>query len=276
MRSQRELLEWAQTKIDRLDSELLLSHVLGASRADLYTDNRRHLDEKPAARFRRLVEERASGRPLQYITGEAEFMGLEFKVSKDVLIPRPETELLVEAAVESIRAIREKKPGKPVTVLDLGTGSGNIAISLTKFLPDCTIVSSDVSPLALEAARINARFHGVEDRVQFVESDLFTGFRSKKFDVIVSNPPYIAGTEFDSLSRELYFEPRLALYGGRDGAYFYRKIISQAPRYLRGEGSLLLELGYNTVQCIDSLLTGLRSFRLIKDYSGFDRVLVAQ
>ncbi|MDD5428924.1 MAG: peptide chain release factor N(5)-glutamine methyltransferase [Candidatus Omnitrophica bacterium] len=212
--------------------------------------------------------------PVQYIIGHTEFCGLDIEVNEKVLIPRPETELLVEKAVE---VAKSQKTG--VRVLDLCTGSGNIAIALTKSVSDCKIVASDISEEALDVARSNARRLGVSGRITFIHSDLFTDINDK-FDIIVSNPPYIAKFEFETLQEEVLREPRIALDGGDDGLDFYRKIIEAAPSYLKSGGHILFEIGFGqAAQIKEIIVAGRGDFKLIelaKDLNGIDRVIIAQ
>lgn len=212
--------------------------------------------------------------PLQYIIGREKFFGLDFVVNEDVLIPRPETETLVEAAIDLTNAI----PDTQYAILDLCTGSGNIAISLTKSIANCRIVASDISPEALSVARENARLNGVLDRIVFKESDLFCGIDGK-FDVIVSNPPYIAQYEFETLQREVLKEPRLALDGGVDGLDFYRRIFSVAPRYLKMGGHCIVEIGFGQLPAVKNIVEGTNFFKVVEarpDQYGIDRIVIAK
>ena len=227
--------------------------------------------------------------PVQYIMGKTEFCGLDFLVNEDVLIPRPETELLVDTVTEIIYEQRTTNkcgakrslPGgdeqHDFRILDLCTGSGNIAISLTKRIPDCKMVASDISQSALGVAKINAECHGVSDRIEFIESDLFEKIEGK-FDIIVSNPPYIAEGEFDTLQKEVLMEPRVALAGGEDGIDFYRKIISAAPRYLTGGGVLVMEIGYGQKVGIIEIIknNGMKPEEVRIDHNLIDRAIVAR
>ncbi|MDP2929753.1 MAG: peptide chain release factor N(5)-glutamine methyltransferase [Candidatus Omnitrophota bacterium] len=189
--------------------------------------------------------------PLQYIIGKEKFFGLDFMVNEHVLIPRPETEVLVETALHTIDAIRNTQHA--VRILDLCTGSGNIAISLTKNAPNCRMVASDISESALEVTKENARLNGVFDDVTFVKSNLFKDIEGR-FDLIVSNPPYIARNEFDTLPKEVLKEPRTALDGGPDGLDFYRRIFLEAPRYLKNDGYCVVEIGFGQLQGIRDII----------------------
>ena len=214
--------------------------------------------------------------PIQYIMGTTKFCGINFLVDERVLIPRPETEMLVEVAEEFFYERRKTKDER--RILDLCTGSGCIAISLTKRLPDCKIVASDISDEALEVARWNADSKDGAGRIKFIKSDLFE-YIDGKFDIIVSNPPYIARYEFYTLQKEVLEEPRIALDGGEDGLDFYRKIVSSAPSYLRPGGHIIFEIGFGQAAEIKDIIEEGRAFKVIeivKDSSGIDRVLIAK
>jgi release factor glutamine methyltransferase len=281
------LLKEADERIDRLDAEIILAHLLGISRPELYIYEK-GIDGSILNRFRGFIEQRAAGRPVQYIIGNAEFMGLKFIVTPDVFIPRPETELLVEAAIGLIETVNclpaylglHWQASKPHTVhlLDLGTGSGNIAISLTKAITDCKIIASDVSKEALIIAKENAVLNGEDGKIEFVLSDLFENLGDFKFDTIVSNPPYVASRHFGGLSKEVSLEPRLALHGGPNGLDFYRRIIKEAGRFLRDDGSLIFEVGFGQAGYVRSLLEDchFNNIRIIYDYNHIPRVMSAK
>ncbi|MCX5677647.1 MAG: peptide chain release factor N(5)-glutamine methyltransferase [Candidatus Omnitrophica bacterium] len=222
--------------------------------------------------------------PIQYVIGKTEFCGLEFKVDERVLIPRPETELLVEAAAEFAGLSASK--ADELDILDLCTGSGNIAIALmagkcaplTKNLSNCRIIASDISPDALEVARRNAVRNGVYGGIEFVCSDLFTDIKGR-FDIIVSNPPYIAKHEFLTLQEEVLREPRIALDGGADGLDFYRRIAASLPKHLKRGGYALMEIGYGQRAAVADIIGKSGIFRLSgarKDFNGIDRVIIAE
>lgn len=246
----------------KLDAEMLFSFVADKDRTWQFLNYGKIVDEGLCENFFQLVDERSSGRPLQYIIGNQEFMGLTFLVNEDVLIPRQDTELLVEKVLEIIKAAKGRRT---VDILDLCCGSGAIAISLAHYLKQenkkTAIVATDISPKALAVAKENARLNKVEKSIRFVESDLFAEFplnrkaRGKKlFDLIVSNPPYIASEEIKTLMREVRdHEPLNALDGGEDGLDFYRDIISQAPAHLKDGGLLMMEIGYNQGQAVKEI-----------------------
>ncbi len=211
--------------------------------------------------------------PIQYIMGKTRFFGLDFIVNEDVLIPRPETELLVEAVI----SVASSK-GQVARILDLCTGSGCIAIALTKAVLDCKIVASDISYKALNIANINAGRNGISDRIEFIRSDLFEELYGQ-FDIIVSNPPYIARYEFESLQKEVLKEPRLALDAGDDGLDFYRRIIPSASKYLRNGGYLVMEIGFGQAKAVSQIIEAEDTLKLLdikKDHNGIDRAFVAQ
>jgi release factor glutamine methyltransferase len=249
----------------RLDAELLLAHVLKCPRINLYVDHEKTVSERDLAKFRELIERRAQREPLQYIVGETEFWGLKFKVTPDVLIPRPETELLVEEALKYPEAKQ---------ILDIGTGSGCIAIALAKNLPAATIVATDLSKEALSVAKENAETHAVADRIEFVASDiapwLFFETQEKKFDLIISNPPYVPSLDLDLLQPEVSkFEPRPALDGGKTGLSTVEKILHEAPDFLGRHGLLLMEIGEGQADALRPRLT-----TVLKDYNGIERIAV--
>lgn len=218
--------------------------------------------------------------PLQYIIGKEKFLGLDFLVNENVFIPRPETEILVNTALEIISAMRRSKA--PVRILDLCTGSGNIAISIAKGLAksaaDYKIFASDISDKALEVAMQNARLNGVSDGISFIKSDLFENIE-RRYDIIVSNPPYIARCELKTLPKEVLKEPSLALDGGEDGLDFYRNIFLKAPAYLMNGGYCIMEIGFGQRAAIKEMIEGFKGFKLIdvkEDQYLIDRVIVAQ
>lgn len=219
--------------------------------------------------------------PIQYVAGYAEFCGFRFLVNKDVLIPRPETELLVYEAVAFVSAVPSTQ--YPIRILDLCTGSGCIAVSLcvealTKGIHDCKIIASDISPQAISVAKDNAVKHGVCEKIDFVQSDLFGGINGE-FDLIVSNPPYIARHEFATLQKEVLKEPMISLDGGDDGLDFYRRIIPKAVTYLRDGGRLMLEIGFGQSKAVKEMIRacgGLSLCDVIIDFNGVDRVIIAE
>lgn len=253
------------------EAEILFSEVLGCDRASLYLKKDKYLAPQKADFIASVLSRRVNGEPFQYILGKADFMGLELKVNSDVLIPRPETELLVEKALEYI------KQDKPKRILDLGTGSGCIAVALAKFSADLKIDASDISPKALAVAKENAKRHNAE--INFIHSDLFSAINYKTYDIIISNPPYIAEGEIDHLQPELGFEPRMALSAGPDGLDFYRGIILESPDHLRYNGLLIMEIGFNQKKDLEKMFLSSGAFKIeevAKDYNNIDRIIVAR
>jgi release factor glutamine methyltransferase len=271
----------------RLDAEVLLAGILGVRREDLYVQYARVLTAEEEKLFRDVLERRAIGEPVAYIAGRREFWSLDFAVSPEVLIPRPETELLVESALACL-----KRLPPPMTnpaggtgqfqALDLGTGSGAIAVSLANERGDLAVWATDLSGPALAMARLNARRHGVAPRVQFFHGDLFEPVAGRKefFDVIVSNPPYIPSAELANLAPDVRdWEPGMALDGGVAGLDFYRRIIAEAPLYLTPEGFLLVEIGPDLAVRVRELLAASGQYEecaVHPDYSGRPRVVSAR
>ncbi|MBA1334094.1 MAG: Peptide chain release factor N(5)-glutamine methyltransferase [Firmicutes bacterium] len=271
----RELRERGKPS-PRLDVELILAHVLGKDRLFLYMNPGLLPGFEAEREFCRLIGERIRGKPVQYIIGRQEFMGLEFDVSSGVLIPRPDTEVLVESVIEWI-----KDSGRHNAVLaDLGTGSGAIAVSLAYYIPDARVVAVDVSQEALEVAAHNAAKHGVSRRIRFVRGDLLEPFKAMGLegglDGIVSNPPYIPEEDMKGLQDEVKNEPALALCGGSDGLDCYRRIAAGAPLYLARGGILAVEVGYNQAGDVAGIVGATGKFgpaRVIRDLEGRERVV---
>jgi len=264
-----------------LAAELLLMHVLQRDRAWLYAHPESELSPKDAAAYAHLIERRSEGAPTQYLTGRQEFWGLEFQVGPGVLIPRPETEHVIEVALERLGARR----AEPLRIADVGTGSGCIAIALARELPGAEIVATDISAAALHYAHRNATDHGVSNRVQFLKADLLEaameapGRAEIRFDLIVSNPPYVGRNDAGSLPREVReHEPAEALFAGDDGLEIYPALIDEAARKLAPNGILVLELGYNGAQYVGSLLSASQwtDLRVTRDLAGIERVVSAR
>lgn len=249
----------------------LIAFVLNQTKEWVAVNIESEVDEENYKKIVELKNERIQGTPLQYILGEQYFMGLKFLVNKDVLIPRPDTEVLVYEVLELV-----KKCPKKLKILDLCTGSGCIAISLAKNVKNAEIFASDISEKALAVAEKNSELNGTD--VKFMKSDMFGNIVEKDFDIIVSNPPYIASGDMASLSKEVLEEPHSALDGGADGLDFYRNISENALNYLGKNGALALEIGYNQAEGIFDILRKFKynNIRLVKDYSGNDRVIIAQ
>jgi release factor glutamine methyltransferase len=296
-----------------LAAELLLMYALGRDRTWLYAHPEEIVPGIEAHRFISLILRRADGEPTQYITGKQEFWGLEFEVTADVLIPRPETEHVIKVALDRL-ALREIRAGRKQTltgdglqIVDVGTGSGCIAIALAKELSGARIVATDISAAALAVARCNAARHAFSDCIRFIECNLLDGVTissastsvvgaqhaaplqglvtppdtavARSFDLIVSNPPYVGRNEKDSLMREVRdHEPEVALYGGEEGYEIYAELIAQAAQHLKSGGILVLELGHNSLQAVQPLLDlpNWTNVGVTKDLAGIDRVIAAE
>ncbi len=282
-----ELLDWTErffrghgVPTPRLDAELLLSSVLGGGRLRLYTEHVKPVEPEERGRFRTLVERRAAREPVAYLTGVKEFHSLRLTVSPAVLIPRPETEHLVDEGVEHLRKFEKREA--PPHVLDLGTGSGNIAIALAFECPYAQVDAVDVSEEAIAIAVRNAEDHNVSTRVRFLHGDLFDALpvNPGRYDLIVANPPYIAASEFDTLMDDVRrFEPRLALVDekspDRDGLGFYRVIAASARRHLTTDGVVLVEVGETQAGAVAAMFSrsGFCDAQLIRDHAGVARVV---
>jgi release factor glutamine methyltransferase len=267
----------------RLNAELLLAHHLGCRRLDLYLRFDQPLKEDELAGYREFVRRRTHREPLQYIRGRQEFWSLDFEVSEGVLIPRPETERLVERALSALETDPSSPPGRIQRVLDLGTGSGILAVVLARERKNARVYASDVSPKALSMARRNAEQHGVGDRIVFVEGDLFQPFRAapvEPFDLIASNPPYVAEETLKTLAPEVRdYEPREALDGGKDGMRFVTPILQESPAFLVPGGWLLVEMDPGQIEKARAIAEATAAYdadEVIQDYSGRQRVLCVQ
>jgi release factor glutamine methyltransferase len=263
----------------RLDAELLLCMVVECRKERLYLDHERPLGEHEEQLFQRLLQRRGRREPISYITGRKEFWSRDFFVSPNVLVPRPETELLVDV---SLKVLGESSEKGPVKILELGTGSGVIAVSLSKEWSEAEIWATDISREALKISATNATRHGIRDKLRFLQGDLFEPVKERAglFHLIVSNPPYVRRGEFANLSSEVReWEPRLALDGGADGLDFYRRIISEAPLYLANGGFLALEMGADMARDLLGLIGQVGAYSetcIYQDYAGQDRVVVAR
>jgi release factor glutamine methyltransferase len=279
----------------RMNAELLLMFTLDCDRAYLYAHPERELTSEEQARYERSLAERARGVPAQYITGHQEFWGMDFIVSPAVLIPRPETEHVIEAVLElqasasgvrspaprlqiaAVRVSGSPKPGAGSRILDVGTGSGCIALALAKELPHAEIHASDISAAALEVARANAALHQLESRIQFHQSDLLAGFENSSFDFIVSNPPYVGESEEDQVQLEVRkFEPRNAVFAGPTGLETIARIIPQAYAALKPDGWLVMEISGTISERVHELLKGWNDVRIRPDLQSIPRVAQAQ
>ncbi|MGB2754071.1 MAG: peptide chain release factor N(5)-glutamine methyltransferase [Phycisphaerae bacterium] len=292
------LLEWTQKFFEkkgiaqpRLEAEILLAHALGTERIGLYLAYERQVEADARARFREWVQRRAEGEPTRYLVGGCEFMSLAFKIGPGCLIPRPETELLVEEVMARCGKTRGCAPaaegasaaGAAVAVIDLCTGCGCVAVSVAVHMPESNVVATDNSASALEIARANAAAHGVADRVAFLEGDLYEALEAAgaaPADFLVANPPYVAEAEWETLQPEIRnHEPREALVAGPEGTEVIERIVKGAPAYLKPAGTLLVEIGASqgpAVQDMAAQVRGLEGIEIRKDYAGHDRMLVAR
>ena len=304
------LIEWTRdffakkgVEPARLEAEILLAHALGLERIQLYMRYEEPVPEGPRATFRDLVRRRAAREPTRYLVGECEFMSLVMKVTPAVLIPRPETELLVEEVLRR-RGVRRGRPAAasadaapgtlapglatdpaagPVSILDLCTGSGCVAVSAAVHLPTARVAATDLSAEALEVARTNAQAHGVADRVTFLQGDLYEALDAadaKPADFVLANPPYVAEREWADLEPEVRdHEPRQALLAGPDGTEVIARVVAGAAAYLVPGGTLLVEIGAGQGAAARELAgrtRGLADAEILKDYAGLDRVLAAR
>ena len=261
----------------RLDAEVLLAHVLGVARSSFYVNPEQPLTPEQESRYWDLVRRRGAGEPLAYLCGEKEFYSLPFLVDRSVLIPRPETEQVVEAALESLR--RVAGGGRVPAFFDVGTGSGAIAVAVLFNLPGCRGWAGDVSAAALRLARRNAERHGVADRLTWIAGDLFGGFGGR-VDVVVSNPPYVSDGESAMLPRDVRnFEPPEALFAGPDGLTIIRRLTEQSPSHLAPDGRLILEIGYSkgaAVRRLFELDARWADVEIRDDLAGIPRVVIAR
>jgi release factor glutamine methyltransferase len=270
----REAIKTATAQLHSLpnankDADLLLMHTLGKDRAWLLTHSGEAIEPSALTQYEEKIARRAAHEPIQYITGEQEFYSLSLRVTPAVLIPRPETEHLVEAALARL------PHNEPVRIADIGTGSGAIAIALAHALPQARITALDISTAALAVAKENATRHNVQNRIDFRESDLLAAVRGELFDAIVSNPPYVSTNE--ELEKQVRdYEPATALYAGEHGLDIYRRLIPQAHAALKPEGWLMMEIGHGQHEAIAELLHDWTAVEFINDLQGIPRVVIAR
>ncbi len=283
----------------RLSAELLLSHVLSMKRIELYTQFNKPVTSQQLNQLHDLVKRAGENEPVAYLTGKTEFYSLEFSITPDCMIPRPETELLVERAIEFLRAHtvrnamagnilqKEKISNEPNSgnqlVCDLCTGSGCVAVAIAKNYPDARIIATDISDAALKIAAVNVKKYHLEDRITLLCGDLFDPLLSQldreKFDLIVCNPPYVSAAEFDALAKNIKaYEPRLALFAGTDGLDIHRRVIEKACPFLKTDGALILEIGYLQGPAVKQLFEqvgSLSEIKIEKDFNNNDRLAIA-
>lgn len=273
-----DYLQQHEADSPRLDAELLLAQSLGCKRIELYTRYDEVVADEPRGKFRNLVKQRAAGMPVAYLLGRKEFYSRDFRVTPDVLIPRPETEHLVIAALDRLR--EAAKSGAP-RICDVGTGSGCVAVTLAKELPTLQVTAIDISGPALQIAQENAEKHGVAERIEFVEGDLLEPVAAEAaYDAIVSNPPYIGLVEKPTLPRDvLQFEPHAALFSGEDGLDAIRQLVAQAPSRLKPGGWLLIEFGPVVAEAATAIVAADPNFdppTVEKDLAKLQRILIAR
>jgi release factor glutamine methyltransferase len=260
----------------RLNAELLLMFALNCERSYLYAHPERELTADEQSRFDGVIRECARGCPTQYITGHQEFWGLDLLVSPAVLIPRPETEHVVETVLELIKDYRFDGPGR-LRMLDVGTGSGCIALALASELPHVEIHACDISEEALEMARVNAARLAFGGKVLFRKSDLLALYANQKFDFVISNPPYVGEIDADKVQKQVReFEPRIAVFSGREGMDIYRRLIPETKSVLRPGGWFVTEIGYSEEANVRDLLTGWADIQVTADLQGIPRVVAAR
>jgi release factor glutamine methyltransferase len=258
-----------------MNAELLLMFTLGCDRAYLYAHPERELTVDEQTRYDHALGERARGVPAQYITGHQEFWGMDLIVTPAVLIPRPETEHIIETVLDFVG--RAPSPASPLHIADIGTGSGCIALALAKELPQAEIQATDISSAALEIARLNAARHQLESRIQFRETDLLAGFENNSFDFIVSNPPYVGDSEEDQVQLEVRkFEPRTAVFAGPTGVEVIAHLIPQAHAALKPGGWLVMEISGTIAEEVKRLLRDWSDVKITPDLQSIPRVVRAR
>ena len=257
----------------RLDAEVLLAYVLNTRRLALYVHIAQDLEEAQIIRYDKLIARRLEHIPVAYLTGHKEFMGMNFAVTNDVLIPRQDTEVLAQGVIEHLQEY-----SGDLKLADIGTGSGAICISILKYIDHITAAAVDISADAIDVAEFNAEKFNVSDRINFYKGNLLEPLTGQKFDVIVSNPPYIPSGKFKTLQPEISFEPHGALDGGTDGLDFYKQIIDTAPEFLNDKGFIVFEVGIDQSESVIELLKangGFGDIQVWKDLANIDRVVAA-
>lgn len=265
------ILKEKNIEFPKLKSRLLIEYLLDKNSQYIIVNDMKELNEEDEKKYFEYINKLVEGYPIEYITNKKEFMKMNFYVNENVLIPRQDTEILVEEVIEIAKRINAKK------ILDLCTGSGAIAVSLAKYLPETDIYAIDISSEALEVAQKNANINNV--KVNFINSDIFENLKEKEFDIIVSNPPYIKTEVCESLNKEVKKEPLIALDGGNDGLHFYKKIIEQCDKYLKKDGFLCLEIGYDQKDEVVNIINEKLNFKDTyskKDLYNNDRIVVTK
>lgn len=270
-----DLLTRAGKDSPRYDARALYMFLTGLDNTGLIMAQREDVAQNIQARYLSLIQQRASGIPLQHITGHQDFMDLDLKVGPEVLIPRPETELLVEEALRVLREEYDAADAPAPEVLDICTGSGAIGLSVKKHFPKAQVTLSDISDGALQTAEANAELNGL--KVTILKSDMFKALEGRSFHMILCNPPYITDGEIETLTSEVReHEPMIALSGGADGMDFYRILAEEAPKHLNRDGRLMMEIGYDQGETVPELMKDLGETRVMKDLNGLDRVVTVR
>ena len=264
----KEAFNLAKQNMDSIEARVLIKYILNKNEINIIANENIELSNENKKQLLESIEKIKKGYPLQYITHYQEFMGIKFEVNENVLIPQPDTEVLVEKTIKIVQKCYPKEDNRNIKILDLCTGSGAIAISLKKYLPSVQVFASDISKKALEIAKTNAKKNDVQ--IKLIESNMFENI-NEKFDIVVSNPPYIKTDEITKLSNQVQNEPRLALDGGKDGLDFYRIIQKNIKNYLYENGMLLMEIVYDQSQAVASMF---KNSKLVKDYAGKNRVIM--
>ena len=267
--------------MSQLEAGMLLAHLLNCERVDLYLDREREISREVEEKYIALIRRRCMGVPIQYIINRKEFMGLDFYVDERVLIPRADTECIVEYVIEYVKNLKVDT----VDIIDVGTGSGAISISLAYYLsnvPKAFVTAIDIDDGALDVARRNAAFYGLETRIRFIKSDMFSALDENEwggFDILISNPPYIRTDDIEKLEKQVRdFEPRLALDGGKDGLCFYRRLAMEALPFLKDGSLWVVEVGHDQAHDVADILSKAKCYRdicFIKDLQGYDRGVAA-
>lgn len=270
LREGKKVLEKNNIEEASIISRILLEYVLKIDRNKLVINKDEEIENNKENEYMGYIKEVVAGKPVQYITNKQEFMGLSFFVDENVLIPQPDTEILVEEAIKYANQIKED-----VEILDMCTGSGCIGVALAKHVKNAKVTLVDISTKALEVAKKNAKENEVKEKVNFIQSDMFENIKGK-FDVIVSNPPYIKTKVINELDLQVQNEPHLALDGGEDGLKFYEILINEAPKYLKENGKIFLEIGYDQKKEVEELARNSKLYKKIetvKDLANNDRVI---
>lgn len=268
----------------RLIVEFIAEDITGEKRSHLYLEPEIYVSSEQQVLFKKSIRRCGRKVPLAYITGKQYFMGDLFIIRPGVFIPRPETEILVEKALQFLEKISKNYPEKPLIVVDIGTGSGNIAISIAKRIENVFVYATDISTLALRVAKENARLHGVSQRINFLLGGLFSPLRktglNQKVDLLISNPPYVKRKQLGCLPEEVRKEPDFTLNGGEKGLAFYQKIIPASPQWLRKNGALMLEVGYNQAEQVRQIIYKVKKYHSLPqffcDLEGNPRITVVQ